>query len=171
MGEHQISHWIDMFAGEDHPGTTHGQQVGVASLAMARLQHRILSRETPPVLRPTVIDEAAMRARYGAELAPLCVGEMKKTALGSAQTDALNAKLEAIWPTLRHELMAMTLPIDIMENALRNAGGPTTADELGLPRKVWHDAIRYAREIRGRWSFLNLAADSGILEDFIEEQG
>ena len=33
MGEHQVSHWIDMFAGKGHPGTTHGQQVGVASLA------------------------------------------------------------------------------------------------------------------------------------------
>ena len=42
MGEHQVSHWIDMFAGPAHPGTTHGQQVGVASLAMARLQNEIL---------------------------------------------------------------------------------------------------------------------------------
>jgi glycerol-1-phosphate dehydrogenase [NAD(P)+] len=39
MGEHQVSHWIDMFTGKDHPGTTHGQQVGVASLAIARLQN------------------------------------------------------------------------------------------------------------------------------------
>jgi glycerol-1-phosphate dehydrogenase [NAD(P)+] len=170
MGEHQISHWIDMFAGDDHPGTTHGQQVGVASLFMARLQHHLLSRETPPVVRPTAVDEDAIRARYGAELAPLCIAEIKKTALDRAAADALNAKLELLWPSLRRELLGMALPVETMEHALRAAGGPTTPEELGLPRKVWRDAIRQAREIRGRWSFLNLAADADLLEDFIEEQ-
>ena len=170
MGEHQISHWIDMFAGDDHPGTTHGQQVGVASLVMARLQQRLLSRESPPVVRPTMVDEAAMRARYGATLAPLCIAEMKKTALDSEGAAALNGRLEAAWPSLRRDLAAMALPVEAMEGALRAAGGPTSARELGLPRVVWRDAIRYAREIRGRWSFLNLAADSGLLDDFIEEQ-
>lgn len=170
MGEHQISHWIDMFAGDDHPGTTHGQQVGVASLAMARLQHRILSCGTPPIVHPTVVDEAAMHARYGTEIAPLCIAEMKKTALDQAGADALNARLAEVWPALRRELLAIALPVETMENALRAAGGPTTADELGLPRRVWRDAIRYAREIRCRWSFLNLAADAGILDDFLDEQ-
>jgi glycerol-1-phosphate dehydrogenase [NAD(P)+] len=170
MGEHQISHWIDMFAGNDHPGTTHGQQVGVASLFMARLQHCLLRRDAPPIVRPTTVDEVAIRARYGAELAPLCIAEMKKTALDRAAADALNAKLEALWPTLRQELLGMALRIETMESALRAAGGPTTADELGLPQKVWRDAIRHAREIRGRWSFLNLAADADLLDDCIEEQ-
>ena len=48
MGEHQISHYIDCFAGDKHPGTLHGQQVGVASLTMARLQQQILSGDKPP---------------------------------------------------------------------------------------------------------------------------
>ena len=38
MGEHQISHYIDCFAGSRHPGTLHGEQVGVATLTMARIQ-------------------------------------------------------------------------------------------------------------------------------------
>ncbi len=45
MGEHQISHYIDCFAGARHPGTLHGQQVGIASLTMARLQQRMLADE------------------------------------------------------------------------------------------------------------------------------
>ncbi len=48
MGEHSISHWIDMFAGEAHPGTTHGTQVGVASVSLARLQHAILALRKLP---------------------------------------------------------------------------------------------------------------------------
>jgi glycerol-1-phosphate dehydrogenase [NAD(P)+] len=168
MGEHQISHWLDMFAGADHPGTVHGQQVGVASLVMARLQHKILSMQTPPRVSATVVDEAAMRRRYPGELGDLCIAEMKKTAMDEAQAEAFNAQLEALWPTLRPELMRFAMPVSVMESALRAAGGPATGEELGVPRAVWHDAIRYSREIRGRWSFVNLAADAGLLEDFLE---
>ena len=31
MGEHLISHYIDMFMGEKHPGTLHGEQVAVTT--------------------------------------------------------------------------------------------------------------------------------------------
>ncbi|MFN8831700.1 MAG: iron-containing alcohol dehydrogenase [Labrys sp. (in: a-proteobacteria)] len=168
MGEHQISHWLDMFAGADHPGTVHGQQVGVASLVMARLQHKILSMPTPPRVKATTVDEAAMRRRYPGELGDLCIAEMRKTAMDAAAADAFNTRLEAMWPTLQRELMRFAMPVSVMESALRAAGGPTTGEELGVPRAVWHDAIRYAREIRGRWSFVNLAADAGLLEDFLE---
>ena len=48
MGEHQVSHWIDMFAGPAHPGTTHGQQVGVASLAIAGCRPRCSPLEKAP---------------------------------------------------------------------------------------------------------------------------
>ncbi|TPM05485.1 sn-glycerol-1-phosphate dehydrogenase [Mesorhizobium sp. B2-3-11] len=170
MGEHQISHWIDMFAREHHPGTTHGQQVGVASLVMARLQARLMDAEEPPQARPTLVDETAMLARYGAQLGPLCIAEMKKTALDHSQTEAFNRKLWEIWPALRRELRPMATPVARMEAALKAAGGPLTGAELGLPRQLWHDAIRYSREIRGRWSFVNLAADAGLLEEFLESE-
>jgi glycerol-1-phosphate dehydrogenase [NAD(P)+] len=135
---------------------------------MARLQAEILARESPPTVAPTIVDEKAMLARYGPRLGPLCIAEMRKTALDAADADALNARLAELWPTLRPELRAMAMPVAAMEAALKAAGGPTTAEELGLPRHLWHDAIRFSREIRGRWSFVNLAADAGLLDDLLE---
>lgn len=167
MGEHQISHWIDMFAGDRHGGSKHGHQVGVASLAMARLQQALLARDTAPTVRPTLVDEPAMMARYGAVLGPLCIAESRKTALDAEGAAAFNDRLAGLWPTLRQELAPITMDPDTMEATLRAAGGPTNADELGLPRDLWRDAIRFARDIRGRWSFLNLAADAGMLDDFL----
>jgi glycerol-1-phosphate dehydrogenase [NAD(P)+] len=38
---------------------------------------------------------------------------------------------------------------------------------MGLPRKIWRDAMKYARDVRNRWSFLDLADDAGILDDFL----
>jgi glycerol-1-phosphate dehydrogenase [NAD(P)+] len=171
MGEHQVSHWMDMFAGGAHPGTTHGQQVGVASLAMARLQHRILALETPPPIGPTVIDEAGMMRRYGAEIGPMCIAEAKKKALDAEGARAFNRKLAELWPVLRTELLPLTMPVSTMENALLAAGGPIDADSLGLPRPIWRQAMKYAREIRNRWSFLDLADDAGLLDEFLEDEG
>jgi glycerol-1-phosphate dehydrogenase [NAD(P)+] len=66
-------------------------------------------------------------------------------------------------------LKAFLLPPKVMEGALTAAGGPTSAAGLGLPVKIWRDAVKYARDIRNRWSFLDLADDSGILDDFLKE--
>ena len=55
-----------------------------------------------------------------------------------------------------------------MRAILHSAGGPVTATELGLPRKVWRDAMKYARDVRNRWSFLDLADDAGLLDTFLD---
>ena len=166
MGEHQISHYVDCFAGTVHPGTLHGQQVGVATLTMARLQQRMLASETPPVLRPTVIDPAGMERRMGSEIAAQCLAEFRKKALDPSAADAMNAKLEALWPTLRRELSEFMLPVEAMEELLRSAGGALTAADLDLPAEFYREAVIHAREMRNRYSFLDLAADAGFLAEF-----
>ena len=55
----------------------------------------------------------------------------------------------------------------VIKATLAAAGGPTTATELGLPRKVWRDDMKYARDVRNRWSFLDLADDAGLLDEFL----
>ena len=55
-----------------------------------------------------------------------------------------------------------------MKATLQAAGGPTTASELGLSRKIWRDAMKFARDVRNRWSFLDLADDAGLLDDFLD---
>ncbi|WP_119302806.1 iron-containing alcohol dehydrogenase [Dongia deserti] len=171
MGEHQISHYIDCFAGERHPGTLHGQQVGVASLTMARLQAKLLASDKAPVIHPTRIDEADMRRRFGADAAKICQAEMALKSFDAAGADKLNAKLEAIWPELRAELTEFTVPVQVMRDALAVAGGPTTAAELGLDVAFYREAVCHAREIRRRYSALDVAADAGILEAFAAGEG
>lgn len=170
MGEHQISHWIDSFAGARHPGTVHGQQVGVASVTMARLQARILAMEEAPRLRPWQPDEAAIRARYPAAAVEDCLTASRAKAMTAEDAEAFNAKLAAIWPELRATLGAMMLPADEMAAHLRAAGGGATPAEIGLDRDLYIEALRHCREMRDRYSLLDLAEDIGILDDFIEEE-
>ena len=167
MGEHQVSHWIDMFAGDRHPGSTHGQQVGVASLAIARLHHELLALDQPPLIRATHIEEKEFVARYGEAIGRMCYAEAKKKSFDRAGAEAFNRKLSQMWPQLREELRPMLMDPAKMKATLAAAGGPTTATELGLDRKVWRDAMKHARDVRNRWSFLDLADDAGLLDEFL----
>jgi glycerol-1-phosphate dehydrogenase [NAD(P)+] len=167
MGEHQVSHWIDMFAGKAHPGTTHGQQVGVASIALARLHKMLFSLDKPPHIKTTRIDPTDFVQRYGQDIGSMMYAEAKKKSFDSAQAAALNRRLDEVWPELRSELKAMMMDPDDMAAILSSAGGPTTATELGLARDIWRKAMKHARDVRNRWSFLDLADDAGLLDDFL----
>jgi glycerol-1-phosphate dehydrogenase [NAD(P)+] len=167
MGEHQVSHWIDMFAGAAHPGTTHGQQVGVASLALARLHHEILELDKPPKIRATHIVESEFITRYGYDLGSMCYAEAKKKSFDASGAAAFNETLSRIWPELRHEMKAFVMDPAVMAATIKAAGGPTTATELGLSVKLWRQAMKHARDVRNRWSFLDLADDAGLLDEFL----
>ena len=170
MGEHQISHYIDCFAGSRHPGTLHGAQVGIASLTMARLQSLILDRETPPVVGPTRIDMDDMARRMGSDVAAECAAEWRKKALDADAADRLNARMAELWPDLRHECAAFALPAAEMAAMLEAAGGPTTAGELRLKPDLYAEAVLHCREMRERFSVLDVAADAGFLADFAADE-
>jgi glycerol-1-phosphate dehydrogenase [NAD(P)+] len=168
MGEHQVSHYIDCFAGPRHPGTLHGQQVGVAALTMARLQQALLARAEPPRLKATRVDPADMVRRMGEAAAAQCLGEVRQKALDETRAEALNARLAALWPELKRELQPFMIPASELQRLLSAAGGPTTAAELGVPVAFYREAVVHCREMRNRFSFLDLAADAGELEAFAD---
>lgn len=170
MGEHQISHYLDCFAGDRHPGTLHGQQVGVATLTMARIQHQILSSETPPVVSATKIDFEDMKKRMGVDVATQCLEEYKMKAFDEAGAEAFNQKIASIWSELREECLAMAISVEQLESLLRAAGGPATAKELGVPVDLYQEAVLHAHEMRNRFSFADIACDSGILPQIVARE-
>jgi glycerol-1-phosphate dehydrogenase [NAD(P)+] len=167
MGEHQVSHWIDMFAGRDHPGSKHGQQVGVASIALARLHQHLFALDKPPRVKPTQIAAKDFTARYGEGIGAMMFAEAQKKALDVKGAAAFNERLAEVWPELCAECRAFMIEPDELRRIIASAGGPTTATELGLPVSVWRRAMKYARDVRNRWSYLDLADDAGLLDEFL----
>jgi glycerol-1-phosphate dehydrogenase [NAD(P)+] len=169
MGEHGISHFIDMFA-RPHPGSLHGEQVGIATLTMARLQGAMLADPTPPVLAPAPIDEAALAARYG-DKAPLCIAALASKALDGDRLDAANGRLAEHWDDWRRVLGRLMVPPVRLEATLAAAGAATRPAAIGLDPDVYRLAVAHAHEIRDRFSFLDLAAATGQLEAFAATEG
>src|ERR1700722_4927560 len=167
MAEHMISHYIDMFAGEAHPGTSHGEQVGVATLTMSKLQNKILGEDRPPILRPTQIPTNELRARFGAQ-ADEMIEQSRRKALDADKVEALNQRLRKEWPKIAGQLRGVSLPYQKLHDAMQTAGCPLTGAALGLQPDFYRDAVRYARFIRDRFSMLDVADDSDQLEAFVE---
>jgi len=170
MGEHQISHYIDCFAGDRHAGTLHGEQVGVATLTMGRIQDWFLKQERPPEIRATRVDGEDMARRMGPEIAAQCEAEYRKKALDEDGAARLNDRLQEIWPQLRADCRKLVDPVDTMIAKLKEVGGATSGRDLGLPSDFYREAVRHAHEMRNRFSFADLACDAGFLDDFAAKE-
>jgi glycerol-1-phosphate dehydrogenase [NAD(P)+] len=165
QGEHLISHYADMRASADWPPSFHGEQVGVATLAMAALQEEILGGPAPRV-GPTRADELALVRHFGPALGPACWRELARKRLDAEAAEALTRRLAEDWEKIRSRLLSVTRAAGELRAALARAGAPLTSEALGWPRAFFREAVLHAREIRSRWTFLDLAADAGRLEGF-----
>ncbi len=164
QGEHLISHYLEMMAPAGWPEAFHGEQIGVTTLTMARLQARVLAGG-PPRLRPSAGSEATIKAHFGEHLGAACWREFSAKRCDAPAAARLNEKLAAEWDGMREKLARVGLPADTLADVLSRAGAPTTPEALHWPPQLYADAVRHAREIRDRYTFLDLAGDAGWLDD------
>jgi glycerol-1-phosphate dehydrogenase [NAD(P)+] len=158
QGEHLISHYLDML---EHPGAEafHGEQIGVTTIAMARLQDRILERAAPPVLRPTAVERTDVLRHFGPALGEICWREFEPKRLDRQRADELNARLVTHWDAIRATIASITVGSARLLEVLNAAGAPTEPHQLGWPQPLLDQAMQQAREIRNRYTFLDFAGD------------
>ncbi|OED38794.1 hypothetical protein AB833_18210 [Chromatiales bacterium (ex Bugula neritina AB1)] len=168
MAEHMISHYIDMFARDRHPKSSHGEQVGVATITMSQLQNQVLGSATAPVMKPTRIDKDTLLARCDAQSVDNMIRETAKKALDQQAADELNARFETDWDTLRGRLKEVMLPYETLSEAMQQAGCQRTATDLGLDSGFYREAVTGARFIRDRFSMLDIVDDSTGLQQFAD---
>jgi glycerol-1-phosphate dehydrogenase [NAD(P)+] len=163
QGEHLISHYCEMMAGPALPLPLHGEQIAVTTLTMVRLQQLMLERP-PPQVRPGGPGEDDFTARFGADTGASCWTQFNEKRLTVERAETLNARLSRDWEAIRRRIKAATRPVDFLQDVLRRAGAPTRHGDLGWTEAFYRDAVRHARELRDRYTFLDLAADSGMFE-------
>jgi glycerol-1-phosphate dehydrogenase [NAD(P)+] len=162
QGEHLISHYIDMLGDPARPLVYHGEQIGVTTLSMARLQRKML--ESRPMLKPDTETLMDFTRRYGETLGQSCWSEFARKRLDRERTEALNDRLASCWPAMAERIAAISLSPDDLSRVLEDAGAPVTPQEVHLPRSFYDEALLRCREIRDRFTFLDLAASCGRLQ-------
>lgn len=163
QGEHLISHYVEMLASPNWEEAFHGEQIAVTTGVMARLQESMLAGDAP-VLGPSSATMETLIDHFGEETGQGCWCEFSRKRLDSAEANRLNAKLEERWQTIRETIAKIAIPAAEIQSILTRAGAPTGFAEIGLDREFFAGAVRHAREIRNRYTFLDLAADAGRLD-------
>ena len=162
QAEHLVSHYIDMLSPASRPPILHGEQIAVTTLSVARAQHALFSGPAPVVVADTE-DDAVIAKRFGPELAPSVLEEFAHKRLDQTRADALNHRIARDWDDVRAEVLGVLLPLATIETTLKKAGAPLTPADISLERGFYEQALLHAREIRNRFTVLDLAAASGRL--------
>ena len=68
-------------------------------------------------------------------------------------------------PRLREQL----LPAAELQRMLREVGGPSTPEDLGLTRERFRATYPQARMFRSRWTVLDLAFEAGWFDEIADE--
>jgi glycerol-1-phosphate dehydrogenase [NAD(P)+] len=165
QGEHLISHYIDMLGDPSWPASFHGEHIAVTTLTMARLQQAMLG-DAPPKVAATPVTKEAVIAHFGMELGESCWEAFAKKKLDGAAAASLTQKLAEGWTDIRAALAKVMRPLAEIEAALKAAGAPMKSADIGVPVDFYRRAVGQAREIRDRYTFLDLAGDSGRLAPF-----
>ena len=167
MGEHGISHYIDMFAGDLHPGTSHGEQVGIATISMSKFQNAILKKDHPPFISPTIIPEDEIIQKIGAPMLETIKKAMEPKMFDQKKAEETNEYFSKHWLEFVEPLREKMLDYEVIWNSMGECGALRTAEDAKLDSNFYQDALKYGRFIRDRYTILDLAGDSNQLDSLI----
>lgn len=162
QAEHLISHYIDMMHPAGVPPAYHGEQIAVATVIMAALQERVLSLDAAPVLEPTPVTRDEVIAHFGEASGEHAWQELERKLLTPARARELSDKLAAEWSAIRDEIRAVTRPAAELRAVCQRAGAPSAPADLGWSDELARTACYRARQLRNRFTFLDLAIDARI---------
>ena len=156
QGEHMIAHTYEMLTHPTPPASLHGQEVGVTTLYMARLQTAMLA-DSSLMLRAKHPADALFITVFGKHHAAEAKAAWSEKALHKDMIAELNARCMSGWNEIRERINAVHIAPHILEACLKKAKAPTTSDELGWSRAVYRTSCENAVFTRNRFTFLDLA--------------
>lgn len=172
--EHQFSHLWDM-EHHTHNGEppSHGFKVGIATLAVTALYEELLRRPIEQLdiahccaTWPSLAEqERAVEALFaGTEFTGRALEETRAKLIDAAALSRQLERLKRHWPEIRQRLRTQLLPLSELRDRLNQVGAPTAPEAIGLTPARVRASFRRAYHIRRRFTVLDLAVRTGLLE-------
>ncbi|MFH1829944.1 MAG: sn-glycerol-1-phosphate dehydrogenase [Pseudomonadota bacterium] len=171
-GEHLISHVLDMRAYEKGKiPEFHGVQVGVGTVATARLYEMIMNTEADSIDRSALQsvwergEEALARCRnFFGKAAPAIETEFRKKHASKRGVSEETIKIINEWERIKDAVSPyLRSPKDIRD-ILKAAGAKSSYDDLGIKQPVFREILLLAVCVRNRYTVLDLAFTAGLLD-------
>lgn len=177
--EHQFSHLWDMqHHVHDGRAPSHGFKVGIGTLASTALYERLLTRPLDELDIESCCAKWPDRNQWLAKARAL-LGEGEVAAVAAQEiavkadsVETLRAQLQqlrAIWPQLRGRLRQQLIPFAALREMLQAAGAPVEPEQIGISRDRLRASFWQAFFVRRRFTVLDLAVRTGLLNACIEE--
>ena len=174
--EHHLSHYFEMmFQFEGKEPVLHGVKVGISTVLAMKLRE---------LFAETLInfDEAIIKAEnFKVAQWEKRVEELYKSAANGIieineknQTNSIEKRLERI-KFIRENLdKILKILKDVpsteeINEILKSVGAPFNPIQVGINEKTLIDGIKMAKEVRTRYTILNLLSDIGVLDDFADK--
>jgi len=171
--EHHMSHYFEMmFQFEDKEPVLHGAKVGISTVITMKLRE-LFAEST------INFDESIIKAKNfnQNEWEKNVKGHYLSAAKGiidineKDQINSIEKRLERIEFTKENldKIQKIIKDVPSAEEVieiLKSVGAPYTPMQVGIDEKTLVDGIKMAKEVRTRYTILNLLSDIGILDDF-----
>ena len=174
--EHHLSHYWEMqYQAQGRKAVLHGTKVGIGTVAVTWLYNK---------LKDTSVDFAAVRQNasfdfdgwkekmtvaYGVSAPGVIALEEK---VGKNAIEGRLQRLTAAenkWESLQKMMGEMIPSVETMEQTLSRLDGPIRPAQVGIDRDMFFDSVCYAKEVRDRFTVLQLLWDLGLMEQFARE--
>jgi glycerol-1-phosphate dehydrogenase [NAD(P)+] len=156
-----------MFMGDNHPGTLHGEQVGVTTLFISKIQNQIINYVENLEFKKIDITESSFQKLFNDKVSAKMYRQFQNKYFDDEKLINMNNLLKKKWPEHKLTLKKYLLPTERIEKALKNCGAPTNNSELGIPNKFFNRAIQDSFLLRDRFSYLDVALYTMTLSNYL----
>lgn len=173
--EHHLSHFWEMrYLLEGREAVFHGTKVGIGTV-IALKAYEYIAALNPDFAKIKAMPretfdswEASVKKAFLGASDEIIALEMKVGKNSKEKLEARLASIEANWDKIK-ELASGTKSSALIKDILLQLDAPTVPSDIGVDREMARQAIMYAKEIRDRYTVLQLLFDLGELENFTDK--
>lgn len=173
--EHHMSHfWEMMFLLQGKPAVLHGIKVGITATASAKLYHTIINEKVDFSKALEVakgFDKEAWIKYIEKVYKEAAEDIVKQINVDTPQSYVLESKIRRIqsirdnWGEIIYTVKQCVPEADILRGMLKDCGAPVKPDDIAVDENMVLESIRTAKDLRPRYTILQLAEDLDMLEN------
>ena len=175
--EHHISHYWEMkFLFDGRPAVLHGTKVGIGTVMASRMYHSFIKKNMDYQYAAQKADtfdfeawKKEMHRTFTCATDGVIALEEKEKKNDPAIVKERLKVIEAHMDEIKEMIRELVPEPEVLEDILRNLEAPVSPAQLEIDRYMVRDSVMVAKEVRNRYTLLQLLWDLGILEEMAEE--
>ncbi len=173
--EHHLSHYWEMqFQMEGKKPILHGIKVGVGLLTVLNMYGKLAQEKVDfSALKEMKFDKAAWEANVRDCYKDAADGILAlEEQCGKNSAEKRQTRLERlaeVWPEMVSMISTELPALEELKQMMVDLGEPVSPQQLGISMKQVKDGIVLAKEVRNRFTILQILWDLGLLEQYADD--